>query len=325
MLVSAELTNRLLKKACMADPSLATDGRRMAEMGRTALRRPEALATDAEDRALIVLGRALSCAQREIDDAEEEPESEALARLPRTSRLLRECLAVDPHCYDARTMLALAQSDGVEDALSRLEALLPEARAWCEERSRVVDGELSDAWDGVFLRPWLRMEGKVIEMLVTAACYRPALAKCRALLAASPADGQGVRHTAALLLARLEDEAGLDELDSAYGRCGSTWMHLSRAMLLYKLGRLDAARRALTGLATLCPGAAFYLAFPSYVQPYLPDRPPFRPGSDQESLLATYEADFLVVDTPDFVTWAQGVPAFERAAKDFGRAHGETV
>ena len=102
-------------------------------------------------------------------------------------------------------------------------------------------------------------------------------------------------------------------------------MQLARAMLLCKLCRMDAARRALSGLATLCPGAAYYLAYPGYVQPYLPDRPPFKPGSEQESVFATYEADFLVVDTPDFVTWAQTVPAFASAVSSFGRSHGELV
>ena len=325
MLVSSELVNRLLRKACATDPALAADPARMAEMGRTALRRPEALVSDAEDQALVVLGRAMTVAQREIEDAEDDPTSEELARLPRTSRMLRECLELDPHCYDAATILALAQADGADAAIEALGKLAPEARAWCEARSAQFDGPLPDAWDSVFLRPWLRMEAKLADLLVTCACYRPALARCKALLEASPADSQGVRHTAALLLARLEDEAGLDALDSAFARQGSTWMHLARAMLLYKLGRLDAAKRALTGLATLCPGAAYYLAYPGYVQPYLPDRPPFKPGSEQESVFATYEADFLVVDTPDFVTWAQGVPAFASAVSAFGRSHGELV
>ena len=48
-----------------------------------------------------------------------------------------------------------------------------------------------------------------------------------------------------------------------------------------------------------------------------------RSGTDRESLLATYEADFLVADTPEFVAWAQSVPQFDEAAKAFGRKHGE--
>ena len=75
-------------------------------------------------------------------------------------------------------------------------------------------------------------------------------------------------------------------------------------------------------MADLCPGAAFYLAYPSYVPPYLPDRPLFTPGTEQESLFATYEADYLVVDTPEFINWALSIDRFREAAEKFGTSHG---
>lgn len=324
MLVSSELVNRLLKKHCAQDPSLEGDPRRMAELGRAALRNPSSIALDDEDRALIALDKAVACARRELDDEADEPSAQG-PHLTRTRAQLSRCVALDPHCFDAQTLLILSADTSQETAIAQLEAEAVEARAWCAERSRELDGATVDAWDAVFLRPWLRVEGKIIDLLVSCACYREALARCRTLLAASPADGQGIRHTAALILARLEDERGLDELDTMFGRAGSTWMHLARSMLLYKLGRLDAARRAVIGLAELCPGAAYYLTYPSYVPPYLPDRPPFTPGSEYESLYATFEADFLVVDTPDFVPWANSVGAFAKAAEKYGRTHGDDL
>ncbi|MBS5450575.1 MAG: hypothetical protein KHY83_02120 [Coriobacteriia bacterium] len=326
MLVSSELVNRLLKKLCVRDPSLEADAHRMAELSRTALRNPASIAVDDEDRAFIALDKAIALARRELDDEADSPVPPApAARLTRTRAQLNRCLALDPHCYDARLLLILADDTTQDVALEELLALSVEARSWCTERSRAYDGATVDAWDAVFLRPWLRIEGKIIDLLVASACYREALERCRVLLKASPADGQGIRHTAALILARLEDERGLDELDALFGRAGSTWMHLARAMLLYKLGRLDAARRAVIGLAELCPGAAYYLTYPSYVPPYLPDRPPFTPGSEYESLYATFEADFLVVDTPDFVPWANAVSAFASAAEKYGRLHGDDL
>lgn len=325
MLVSAELTNRLLKKLCAQDPSLEGDAARMAEIGRTALRNPAALAVDDEDRAFIALDKAVACARRELDDMGDEPTTAEGMHLTRTRALLKRCLELDPHCYDARTLLVLSDDTSQEEAIDQLGELAQEARAWCTRRSQALDGATVDAWDAVFLRPWLRIEGKIIDLLVAGACYREALRHCDALLEASPADGQGVRHTAALVYARLEDERGLDALDASFGRSGSAWMHLARAMLLYKLGRADAARRAAIGLAELCPGAAYYLTYPSYVPPYLPDRPPFAAGSAYESLYATFEADFLVVDTPDFVPWANSITAFSKAAEAYGRAHGDDL
>jgi hypothetical protein len=329
MLVPAELASRLIKKAALRDPALNDDPRRLAELSRQAMRSPESLVTDDEDRAFLHLDRAVRRGREEIDDELDalyyEPEAPAQrggARLGQTQALLARCIELDPHCYDARTLDILVRCESSDDALAALDALEPEARAWCAARSVEVEGAHDDPWDAVYLRPWLRLRSRAVDMLVQMTCYREALARCEAMLTEAPADAQGMRHTAALLYARLEDEEGLLGLDARYGHQGSCWMHLSRAMLLYKLGRLDAARRALVGLAELCPGAAYFLANPSYVPPYLPDRPVFSAGSEQESLLATYEADFLVVDTPEFLSWALSIERFSRAADAFGQAHG---
>lgn len=329
MLVSAELANRLLKKAVYRDPALGTDPARLADLSRQAMRSPETLVTDDEDRAFMALDKAVQRARQEIDDELDalyyDPEGAAKrppSRMPRTHALLTRCLELDPRCYDARTLDILVRSETGDEALAQLDALEDEVRAWCTEQADRYDGPVADPWDAVFLRPWLRMKGRAIDLLIQATCYREALARCEAMLSFAPTDGQGIRHTAALLYARLEDEEGLAALDARYGHEGSCWMHLARAMLLYKLGRKDAARRALIGFADLCPGAAFYLAYPSYVPPYLPDRPHFAPGTEQESLFATYEADYLVVDTPEFVNWALSIGRFREAAEKFGASHG---
>lgn len=323
MLVSAELTNRLLRKAVKADSALAADQARFMDLSRQAMRTPEKLCTDEEDRAFMMLDRAVARARQDIDDEldrlyyEQDGPRKPPSKLPQTHLLLERCIQTDPHCYDAATLDTLITCDTFEQAISRLEQLEPEARVWCQERSRLFDDPVADPWDAVFLRPWLRMRSRCIDLYVQASCYREALSRCEQMLAEAPADGQGIRHTAALLYARLEDEEGLNALDVRYGREGSCWMHLARALLLYKLGRTDAARRAVGGLAELCPGAAFYLVNPSYVPPYLPDRPLFKPGSPEESLLATYEAEYLVMDTPEFVSWAMTQPKFAQAADKF--------
>lgn len=333
MLVSSELTNRLLKKAVAADPALGADPVRLAELSRRALRSPETMVSDDEDRAFLALDRAVQRARQEIDDELDElyyaSESGASqtkrqpSRMPKTRGLLARCLQLDEHCYDARTLDVLVRCETSDEALAQLDALEPEARAWCSERAERFDGPVADPWDAVFLRPWLRMRLRAVDLLIQMACYREAARRCEDMLSFAPTDGQGVRRTLTLLYARLEDEEGLSRLDERFGHEGSCWMHVARSVLFYKLGRMDAARRAVTGLAELCPGAAYYLAYPTYVPPYLPDRPPFTPGTDQESLFATYEADFLVVDTPEFVTWALSVERFANAAQMFGRAHGE--
>ncbi len=330
MLVASEYVSRVIKKAVQADPTLAADPKRLSELSRQALRSPDTLVSDDEDRAFLMLGRATQRARQEIDDeldaVYDDPEGAAKrppSRMPRTHNLLARCIALDEHCYDARNLDILVRAETSDEALAGLDALEPEARAWCSARADALDGPVADPWDAVFLRPWLRVRSRAIDLLVQGSCYREAARRCREMLDFAPTDGQGIRHTLALIYARLEDEDGLNELDARFGREPSCWMHVARAVLLYKLGRMDAARRALVGLAELCPGAAFYLAYPSYVPPYLPDRPLFKPGTEEESLFATYEADFLVVDTPEFVDWAQSIEKFSRAVTEFGRSHGE--
>ncbi len=330
MLVASELASRLLKKAVRRDPTIADDDARIDELTHMAMRQPELLAQDDDDRAFLILDRAVQCARHEIDDELDALyyENEMAAAPPsdhmtKTRTLLAHCLEVDPHCYDAHTLNALVSCESADAAVAYLDELEPQARIICSEQADLYDGPVADPWDAIFLRPWLRMRSRAIDLLVQSSCYREARMRCEEMLSYAPTDGQGIRHTLALILARLEDEEALSELDARYGHESSCWMHIARTILLYKLGRMDAARRALIGLADLCPGAAYYLAYPSYVPPYLPDRPPYTPGTDLESLYATYEADFLVVDTPEFVTWALGVKRFNDAASSFGRLHGE--
>lgn len=331
MLVMSEFLSRILKKQSIEDPSFAQDEQAVTRISHEAMRDPDAYAHDDEDRALIRLSEAVNTARREIEDVEDTDlfgdVSAGAQDLVKTRAQLRACLNLDSHCYDARQMLILAESTSDDEALAQLLAIEQEALDWCTEQSQRYDKDIldtsSDPWDAVFMRPYLRIEAKIIDLLVMSARYRGALARCMRLLDAAPTDGQGIRHTTALILARLEDEQGLDNLDKRFDRTGSTWMHIARAVLLYKLGRMDAARRATIGLATLCPGVAFYLASPTYVDPYLPDRPPFSPGTIQESLYATYEADFLVVDTPDFINWALSIETFSRAVQQDAQRYGD--
>ncbi|MEE8715451.1 MAG: hypothetical protein SOI26_05210 [Coriobacteriales bacterium] len=327
MTPSAEYVSRILKKRCASDPSLASDPARMARIGRDAMRDPEAYALDDEDRAFALLQEALKVTRHEIegyDDAEGDGFGDLQApQLERSILALQRCIDLDGHCYDARMLQILAKATDDDEAITQLVGLEGSALAWCEDRSRTYDGQVDDLWDATFMRPYLRIEAKIIDLLTLTCRYRAALQRSRRMLEKSPADGQGIRHGTALLLARLEDERGLDELDAAFSRKGSPWMQIARAMLLYKLERMDAARRAVVGLAHLYPAAAYYLANPDVAPLYLPDRPAAAPGSDKECLLATYEADFLVVDTPDFVDWAMGVPEFARAVSRYESAHGD--
>ena len=80
---------------------------------------------------------------------------------------------------------------------------------------------------------------------------------------------------------------------------------------------MGAARRALKGLDTLCEGGVYALLRPVMVDTYLPDRPAATPYSFEEVTLAVHEADPIVVDVPDLVTWVQDQPGMVQSARAF--------
>ena len=132
----------------------------------------------------------------------------------------------------------------------------------------------------------------------------------------------GCRHSAALAYARLEDESGFEELDARFDHKSSAWSLLARAILNFKLGRMGAARRSLAGFSSLVEGGAYALLRPILVDTYMPDRPSVAPCCYEEAMFAVHEADPIIVDVPDFASWAESQPAVRAAAQDYADKYG---
>ena len=206
--------------------------------------------------------------------------------------------------------------DGLLDDLIDLD------RAKTNALGELEPGEVGDAWADAESHGRLRVRAAIARTYLDTARYRMAQQACADLLALAPSDVLGARHTCALALARLEDEEGFDTLDVRTGRAGDSWTHLGRVILLYKLGRMGAAKRALAGFTRLVEGGAYALLRPVLVDTYLPDRPEERPCSFGEATLAVYEADPIVVDVPDLPYWAESIPEVARSAQRFADSQG---
>ena len=230
----------------------------------------------------------------------------------------KQALEADPECTDALVVTLLLQE---EETFATLEALIDLEARQLEGQELQVPASGS-AWDNVFARPALRHKAAIAFMATEAAFYKRALTTAGQLLDLLPHDELGMRHTQALAFARLEDEAGFDELDARFHRRGSAWTNLARTVMLFKLDRMAAARRALQGFLSLNEGAAYALLHPVYVEPYLPLRPAFAPGSFEEVTLAVREADPLVVDVPEFITWVASQPQVTEQAASFAQSRG---
>ncbi|MEE1045442.1 MAG: hypothetical protein U0L51_08145 [Olegusella sp.] len=293
------------------------------ELYRAVQANPEEFVDTPEDEAFALLVAALEKYAQPAPDEEflDEPAYLA-ARTKRYTRLTAECdraLALDPGCTDAALLKILMADLGCDELLDRLCDL---DQAETDAHGALTAGEVGDAWADVEAHGRLRVRAAISRAYLDSARYRAAQSACEDLLALAPSDVLGTRHTCALALARLEDEEGFDTLDAHAGRTGDSWTHLGRVILLYKLGRMSAAKRALTGFSHLVEGGAYALLRPVLVDTYLPDRPEEKPCSFGEATLAVYEADPIIVDVPDLPYWAESVPEVARSAQRFADSSG---
>ncbi|MGN0075891.1 MAG: hypothetical protein ACI38Z_02825 [Parafannyhessea sp.] len=298
---------------------------------------PKKFLEDDADEAFLVVANAVDAVStaREDDDLLDDGEFYQ-TREKRLARMRRECdraLALDPDCVDAMLLRALAEDldpDPLLDRLLQVERDVTPADAAAPTGAVATDPDAAtagtdpaaDAWTDVLARGRLRLKAAIARTCLDSARYRMANETGQELIALSPSDALGARHTCALALARLEDEPGFDALDAAFGRRGDSWVQIGRVILFYKLGRMGAARRALRGFDSLCDGGVYALLRPVMVDTYLPDRPATSPYTFDEATLAVHEADPIIVDVPDLVTWVQNQPDMLASAKSFADKSG---
>ena len=310
-----ELVERCARRRREKIGPLSDEG--YAELVLAVRENPQGFVDDPSDQALLEVARALDTYRASLgnddlldDDAYRAARSRRLAAL---SASCAHAASLGDGCLDARLIATLAE-DLEPDAL--LERLVELERA-AEGTAPAPAG--ADAWDDVFLRPRLRLRAAVARTCLDGARYRMAESAAASVIDASPSDPLGARHTYALALARLEDEAGFDALDARFSRQGDPWSHLARTILLFKLDRMSAARRALRGFDELSSGGAYALLRPTLVEIYLPDRPDAAPGSFEESMYAVREAEPIIADVPDFIGWCQGHDWLVASARRFAR------
>lgn len=344
-----EALERIAARRRMKTPGMSDEA--FAELGLAVRANPEAFVDTDAERAFLVLADALEANEAAREGEEFLDDDEYLAqRSRRIDRLAAGCQAaldLDAHCVDAATILALLGEDpsAALEELLRLDAAeggyadmahgKPELRLIDEEQVGAkdfaddagVNGSNGagkprlDLWADVFERPLLRLHAAVARAYLDTTRFRAACDSCETLVSLAPGDPLGARHTWALALARLEDERGFNELDARFGRQGNAWSHLARTLLMFKLDRMSAARRALRGYASLVDGGAYALLRPIFVEAYLPDRPFVGHNSFEEAMLAVHEADPVVVDTPDFIAWCTAQDGFADDAQRYADAH----
>lgn len=316
-----ELVERLALKRSHKLGDLSQEG--FEELRLAVNKDPESFIDDDEEHAFSIVAHALDDYRSSAEDDDlrddEAYESERTKRFDRMQKACDQAIAFDPHCIDAQLLALIATNNSYDELFHGLDQLLNDTN---EREGNLSVPATGDVWTNVFARPRLRVEAALSRVCLDTARFGLAKKHCLNLLTLSPLDWLGARNTCALVFARLEDEDGFNWLDARFSHHGTAWFHLARVILLYKLDRMSAARRALRGYDQLCQGGAYTLMQPFFVERYMPDRPPFEPGSFDESVYAVFEADPIIADMPEFIRWVSSQPDFMASAHSFASNNG---
>ena len=335
--------SRYLEAAYLRDHPDLTEGARSMLRAQIAAN-PERYAADDHARALVSYTNLHARLHRELvrmDEVSDEQFETGIVRLFDTMQhdVQRICQA-DERCIDARLLDILLTDAPVDARMPRLLDLEAEARSHLAQvlpgfdpaadpcwQGRVDGEDASDADAAVDvhlpeLAGWLHTLEALAFECMAAARYRAAARYARMVHRTTGYRNLAV-GTLLLCLARLEDEQGFFDVAREAGPEveETPWFLLGRTLLLYKLDRMRSATRALREFAARCDGGAFFLLNPTYHDPYLPCRPPAREAWEL-SHQAVWEADAIIVDTPDFTAWATGVEGVQDAARRFAERRG---
>jgi hypothetical protein len=223
----------------------------------------------------------------------------------KVASLLSEALALDPDCHDAVRMKAAIELDSFEGYYRFLKDGADNVHSSCKLALASDTGEDARLGNDLAMRPYVRWMASLAARALVCGRYLVCVDTCLHLLDENPSDQADVRRTAALAYAKLEDEAGLDELSSRFGISldGSlrmdAWFLLARLALAHKAHDMDAAHSLLEHCLSGYPHAAATLTR----QDELPDgvfsRIMVMPRSEDELILALSEAEIILEEGRD--------------------------
>lgn len=344
----AYLAAHLERSYCERHPGLTPAARELVR--EQIAKDPERYLFDDHDRALYRYGkvreRLLSGLAALDDVSSDEAFEQGRAQLVGETRVALARIAEnDRLCIDAALLNILLADVSPDNSLGDLMWLEKHARAYLAGSVEGFDEAAPRFWTAEALARegagaaeltrsepvligWLHTLEAISQVCFATGRHRAAIAHARTVMRADgyPHHAEG---TIFLALARLEDEDGFFSFARSYEKRhddrvaaeDSPWYLLSRTLLLYKLGKDKAARRALRDFAARCEGGAFFLFNPGFAAPYLPVRPEPR-ESWSLAQQAAGEADIVIADTPDFRPWAESFPDVVALSDDFADRNG---
>ena len=275
--------------------------RSFADFGRRFSQERDKLPQDDADRAFYLVTLATDVVDHELPFATGEKAGELIVR---GKSLLDEAISLDPNCFDAIRMRSSTNLHSASERVAFLREEEPRVREVCEkardEAAANADSDRANLAAELAMRPYLRWLASIAEGELICGRNRAAVAACEKLIGADPTDMSDARFTLALALAKLEDEAGLDELAQRYRTlCPSrgandAWLLIARLALAHRQQKPALARKHLAEILHCYPNGAVALLR----QNELPDgefaRLNVQPYSEDELVVALSEAVVLL-------------------------------
>lgn len=251
-----------------------------------------------------------SMAEEESADVFWDRAQEAKSRRERL-RWIQKAREIEPDHVDA----ALAEIEMTAKNPYEEEMLLFELQQKAEKQLR-EQGDfgkeaIGDFWLLVGTRPYMRVCHAYVETLLVNRKMRLAAKECESMLRLCSRDNLGIRYTLIHIYAYLEEEKAAQNIFEKYHGAEETRLPLSMALLSYKLGKEEAARRYLQMLLdNTADVKKFFSAYGTKkMETYTETLSPYsyRPHTMEELFLIFTDHLYAYGDSPAFFFWAKMV------------------
>ena len=221
---------------------------------------------------------------------------------------VKKALELDPDNFDAEIMLVDLTSKTLNEELAKYEEAVERAPDVMKKKGLMTKDDIGDYWLLIETRPYMRLRYEYIRLLIGCGKFRKAADECKELLRLCKTDNLGVRYTLMHIYAHLEMENEALRLFKKFDGSDETQMLLPMAILYYKVGKLDIAKKYLTELVTLNKDTKKFI---KDLITSAKDNDPFddigfgyAPNSYEELSFDLQENSFLFVLCTPFLEWA---------------------
>ncbi|MBQ9008680.1 MAG: hypothetical protein IJ088_05040 [Clostridia bacterium] len=165
------------------------------------------------------------------------------------SRYAEKALQLDPDNLDAERFYIFSTTNDPIELLRKLDQAIEHGKRVLKSKGLMDEESIGLYWGILETRPYMRLQGSYVDLLLASGMMRRAAEECREMLRLCERDNLGIRYRLMHIHAYFEDEKAALELWEEREKEMSTQMLLPLSVLYFKLFNLDEARKYLDMLA----------------------------------------------------------------------------